>query len=88
MRIIEWQEQVTESGIQLGSNTTVLKRGELLSTHAYPAMDAAGRQGLITIVVVRAFENGRIISMPSDACRCVDDMPVEPLRKSDNEHGC
>ena len=67
MRIVEWKEQVTETGIQLAENTAVIKRGELLSTHAFPAMDAAGRQGTITLVVIRAFENGRIMSMPSDA---------------------
>lgn len=92
MKIVEWQEQVTESGIQLGANTTVLKRGELLSTHAYPAADAAGRQGLITIVVVRVFENGRIMGLPADMCRYVETCPAasnfEPLKKSDSGEGC
>lgn len=92
MRVVEWKEQITQSGIQLGGLTSVEKRGEILSTHAFPATDAAGRQGIITIVTVRAFETGAIISMPAEMCRFVgnlvqmpgsEDKFVEPLHKSE-----
>jgi len=92
-KIIEWKEQVTQSGIQLSGTTTILKKGELLSTHAFPATDAAGRQGIITIVTVRTLEGGLIISMPAEVCRFVgefncstyvdsDGSTIEPLKKS------
>ena len=92
MRVVEWQENITESGIQLGEFTKVMKRGEILSTHAFPAQSAGGQMGIITIVVVRTFEKGQIISMPAEVCKFVgdfvpiqgnDEQFVEPLKKSE-----
>jgi hypothetical protein len=71
IKVVEWQEQVTESGIQLAQNTTVSKKGELLSSSAFPAMDAAGRQGLIAVLTVRSFENNRIFGIPAEVCKFV-----------------
>jgi len=80
MRVVEWQEQVTESGIQLSGVTTTPKQGELIGTQAIPMSDAAGRMGIAVILVVRRFEDNRVVGLDSSQCRIVP--PVEPLKKS------
>ena len=81
MRIVEWKEQVTETGIQLSAATTVIKRGELIGTQAIPLTDPSGRMGIAVILVIRRFEDNRIIGLDSTQCRCTDDT-TEPLKKS------
>jgi hypothetical protein len=85
MKVVQWKEQVTQSGITLaGTSTTVFKRGEILGTQAFPVQDAAGRQGIATILIVRAFEDGRIFGIDAALCQYVDDSnSVEPLKKTD-----
>jgi hypothetical protein len=83
MRIVEWKEQVTETGIQLaGTSTTVPKRGELIGTQAIPLTDSAGRMGIAVILVIRRFEDNRVIGLDSAQCRCVEEA-LEPLKKAD-----
>jgi len=85
MKIVQWKEQVTQSGITLaGTSTTVFKRGEILGTQAFPMQDAAGRQGIATILVLRAFEDGRIFGIDAALCQYVDESSnIEPLKKTD-----
>lgn len=83
MRIVEWQEQVTESGIQLSGVTTAPKQGELIGTQAIPMSDAAGRMGIAVILVVRRFEDNRVVGLDSSQCRIVPPA-VEPLKKSED----
>lgn len=73
MKVVEWQERVTESGIQLAtSNTTVPKHGELLNTQAI-AMQGPQGLAVAVVLIIRRFEDNRVIGLDAGQCRLLND---------------
>lgn len=86
MRIVEWKEQVTDSGITLaGTSATVMKRGEVIGTQAIPMNGPAGQMAIAVVLIVRRFEDNRIFGMDANQCVCVEPLG-EPLAKSDEAY--
>jgi hypothetical protein len=71
--IVEWQEKVTESGIEIaGGPTTVARRGFVISSNAFPIPQGPGQMGFVVVLVVGR-NDGKIVVVNAELCHVVEE---------------
>lgn len=86
--IVEWDESETESGIKLEGPTKARRRGEVISSHAYPMQDPrTGGMGFMVAFVVRRVDTNAIVVINGLEAIVVDEKP-ERLKKSNKCKCC
>jgi hypothetical protein len=72
MRVVEWEENETESGIKLAGTTKITRRGEIISSHAFPAQDGRGGTAFMVAFVVRRCDTGDVIVINGLGSKVID----------------
>lgn len=81
--IVQWEQDVTNQGIQIIGTTKIVRRGRVVGTQIMMGQDGSGRQGFGVILAVCRLDDGVFIAIDSALCKAVDIQGMEPLKKSD-----